>query len=130
MISGSHRRLTAWLGLIAMWLVVIAPTVSRLAYTSRDLVVPVCAATGGAQQPGASFYRIHVGGQHDAPANPLNACGYCSLFAHSAVLLSIPPAAPAVLLLALLPLVVPRRTRFTPFSAFPSGRPRDPPRFS
>lgn len=128
MTSRSHQRLKAWLGLIAMWLVVAGPTASRLLYTSHDLAVPVCSAEAGTQHHSLPVYHIHVGGQHDSPS-PLEACGYCSLFAHSTAMPSVPPAALA-LLLALIPLAVPRRARFTPSSLFPSGRPRDPPRLS
>lgn len=135
MTSGSRKRLTslaAWLGLVAMWLAVVAPTISRLVEASQDLVVPVCVAADQAGQPGASAHhiRIRVDGQHDAPATPLNACGYCGLFAHSSLLPTLPPVVPVALLLVLLSLIFPRREQFTPFSAFPSGRPRDPPRFS
>lgn len=127
MASGSHKRLTALLGLIAMWLVVVAPTVNRLVYASHDLVVPICSVVAGTQQHSVSVYRIHLGGQNDSPASPLNVCGYCNLSVHSTVMPSVPPAAPAVLLLALILLIAPRHTRFTPCGVFPSGRPRDPP---
>lgn len=132
MTSGSRKYLTAWLGLLAMWLIVVAPTVSRWVEASQELVVPVCVSADQAGQPGAPVHhiRIRLDGQHDAPATPLNACGYCSLFAHGSLLPALPPVVPVVLLLALLPLIFPRLERFTPVSAFPSGRPRDPPRFS
>jgi hypothetical protein len=132
MTSGSRKRLTslaAWLGLMAMWLALVAPTISRLLEASQSLVVPVCVA---ADQPGAPAHhiRIRLDGQHDAPAAPLNACGYCGLFAHSSLLPTLPPVVPAALLLVLLSLVFARSERFTPLSVFPAGRPRDPPRFS
>jgi hypothetical protein len=124
--------MVAWLGLIAMWLAVVAPTISRLVEASQELVVSVCVATDQTGQPGASAHhiRIRLDGHHDAPAAPLNACGYCGLFAHSSLLPTLPPVVPAALLLVLLSLVFARSERFTPLSVFPAGRPRDPPRFS
>jgi hypothetical protein len=49
---------------------------------------------------------------------------------HEAALPSVPPALPSMLLLVLLALALPPMRRYTPIGAFPSGRPRAPPRFS
>ncbi len=133
MTSGSRTRstrLAAWFGLLAMCLLVAAPTISWLVGTSaRDVAVPVCLSADQAA-PSAADYRIQVGGHHDGPADALDACGYCGLLAHDATLPATPPAAPAVLLLALVLLAAPRWIRHVPPGTFPAGRPRDPPHLS
>ncbi|CAM5209188.1 hypothetical protein CDEN61S_03848 [Castellaniella denitrificans] len=123
-------RLAAWFGLLAMCLLIAAPTISWLVEApSRDVAVSVCFPADSANQPAAD-YRIRVGGHHDGPADGMDACGYCGLLAHDATLPATPPAAPAVLLLALFLLAAPRWIRHVPLGTFPAGRPRDPPRFS
>ncbi len=125
-------RLFAWLGLAAMCLLVAAPTISWLVGpASRDVAVPVCLSTD--QVDGATAqadYHIQVGAHHDGSTDALDACGYCGLLADHSALPAVPPAAPAVLLLALVLLAAPRWIRHVPLGTFPAGRPRDPPLFS
>ncbi|WP_414448037.1 DUF2946 family protein [Burkholderia sp. 22PA0099] len=68
--SPFRRRLTAWLGLLAVWLLVLMPLASQLeeAAAAQRPDAPICAA---AQHPG------QPGQPHDA----LSACGYCTLAA-------------------------------------------------
>ncbi|WP_028222506.1 DUF2946 domain-containing protein [Paraburkholderia oxyphila] len=114
----ARTRTTAWLGLIAMWLIVLAPLVSQLvdAWRKHQPVAALCSTTLDA---GVS--------QHGSPAGALNACGYCDLLTTH---VSMPPG-PAVLLpiltLVALASVSTLSTSFTPLGAFPSGRPRAPP---
>jgi hypothetical protein len=114
----SHRtHLTAWLGLIAMWLIVFAPLVSQLVVAARahEPVAALCSA----DQP--------AGGLHHASADPLAACGYCDLLGAHPAAPAVPPVAlPMIVLIAFAAAPV-LSTRFTPLGAFPSGRPRAPP---
>lgn len=118
MIARSRNRLTAWLGLFAMWLIFFAPIVSQ-SLVALDLNLPfvsICSASG---QPASDDH---------SPASHLNACGYCDLLMQHG--LAPPPALP------LLPVV--ERYGIDPSAAvpalvsrgrFPAGRPRDSPRF-
>lgn len=118
----ARNRLTAWLGLIAMWLIVLAPVVSQLRLEARadDAVqqAVLCSAT----QPAVDL-------MHAGHGDSLAACGYCDLLADHVALPGVPPL-PPVLVMLLLAVVVPAlSTRFVPLGAFPSGRPRAPPAF-
>jgi hypothetical protein len=119
----SRNHLTAWLGLIAMWLIVLAPIVSQLVIAAhRD--DPTVAALCSAVQPSSdSAHAAH-------PGDPLAACGYCDLLADHMAMPTLPPA-PLTLVMLIVALAVPALiVRFTPLGAFPSGRPRAPPAFS
>ncbi|MFM0413410.1 DUF2946 domain-containing protein [Paraburkholderia aromaticivorans] len=126
----SRNRMTAWLGLFAMCLVVFAPLVSQMLVSSRahEPIAALCstlqprdfsmasAATQAAPAP------VHL--SHD---DAFGACGYCHLLQHHvampAVAVVAPP--PALALAGTAPPSL--STRFTPLGAFPSGRPRAPP---
>ena len=114
----AHKHSVAWFGLIAMWLVVVAPLVSQLLVASRahEPGSAICSAVGS-DAPAA----------HHASADKLAACGYCDLVSHHVAALSVPPAGLiAMLLLAVAQVSAP--PLFVPHAAaFPSGRPRDPP---
>lgn len=118
----SRKHLTAWLGLIAMWLIVFAPIVSQLVVAAhRD--DPTAVALCSAVQPS-------TGPVHATHADPLAACGYCDLLADHMAMPTIPPA-PLALVVLLVAVAAPvLSVRFTPLGAFPSGRPRAPPAFS
>jgi hypothetical protein len=112
--------LTAWLGLLAMALIVLAPLVSQLERAAtRDAALaaaPLCAA-----QPA---------GMHGKPQplhDSLAACGYCNLLAHPtpAPALAAPVATALILLCAAAPVL---SIGFRPREAFPAGQPRAPPR--
>jgi hypothetical protein len=71
-----HRRsqtLTAWIGLIAIWLMVFAPLASQLLTREAPPATIVCSAIhpSDAQSHEPSKATHH-----------LDACGYCSLLAH------------------------------------------------
>ncbi|MBU6486529.1 MAG: DUF2946 family protein [Burkholderiales bacterium] len=124
-----HRKhLTAWLGLIAMWLIVFAPIVSQLlmsgvAHEHHTSVHQRMAADCPMQQPAADA-------GHGAMADPLSACGYCDLLGAHPAMPSIPTVVLSLLVLAVLTAAPTLSTRFTPLGAFPSGRPRAPPAVS
>jgi hypothetical protein len=85
----NRKYLTAWLGLIAMWLIVFAPVVSQLVASARadEPVAALCSAV----QPSTP--------EHHAPIDSLDACGYCNLLTHHVAAPSIPPVALSVLVL-------------------------------
>lgn len=116
-----RKHLTAWLGLIAMWLIVLAPLVSQLVLAAHrdDTTTVLCSA----MQPAThSAHQV----QHDS----LAACGYCDLLADQPAMAALPPS-PLVLLMLVAIVAVPVLSiRHTPLGAFPSGRPRAPPAFS
>ncbi|MFM0733087.1 DUF2946 domain-containing protein [Paraburkholderia sediminicola] len=129
----SRNRMTAWLGLIAMWLVVFAPVVSQMLVSNRahEPFAALCSAL----QPGTQSLT-----SQSAPASPapvhlshddaFGACGYCHLLEHHVAMPSVAAVEPPATL-ALVGTTPPAlSTRFTPLGAFPSGRPRDPPAVS
>jgi len=116
-----HRKHpTAWLGLIAMWVIVFAPVVSQLVVSTR------------AQEPVAALCSVTqtTDGGHYAAADPLAACGYCDLLASNPAMPSVPPVALTLVVLVPLAAAPVLSTRFTPLGSFPSGRPRAPPAVS
>jgi hypothetical protein len=126
----SRNRMTAWLGLFAMWLVVFAPLVSQMLMASQAQE-PIAALCSALQPPGASEASLatHLGPEpvHLSHDDAFGACGYCHLLEHHVAMPTVaavePPAA-----LALAGTAPPTlSTRFTPLGAFPSGRPRAPP---
>lgn len=110
--------MTAWLGLIAMWLVVCVPLASQLVVASRahEPVAPLCSAATPVDMT-----------QHDVAANPLSACGYCDLLATHAPMPSVSPVVAQATTLVMTMAAPVLSIRFTPLGAFPSGRPRAPP---
>jgi hypothetical protein len=134
MSAHTRKHLTAWLGLVAMWLIVLAPLVSQLVSqrvgqpASQSVAAAYRDNPGGdvlcsASQPPASAF---LQDRHDA-ANRGSACGYCDLLINHAVM----PPAPAVPLMFFAVTahnaVAPLLSRFVPFGAYESGRPRAPP---
>ncbi|WP_322104307.1 DUF2946 domain-containing protein [Paraburkholderia sp. J41] len=119
-----HSLLTAWLGLVAMWLIVFAPLVSQLvaAQHAHEPDAALCSAL----QPASNAPDFpHL--SHD---DAFGACGYCHLLEHHVAMPSV--AAPALLptLAVAREAVTTLSTRFVPLGAFPSGRPRAPPAVS
>ncbi|HKT99813.1 MAG TPA: DUF2946 domain-containing protein [Paraburkholderia sp.] len=116
--SRKHTLLTAWLGLVAMWLIMLAPLVSQLvaAHQAHEPDAVLCSAI----QPASTA-------QHLSHNDAFGACGYCHLLQHHAAMPGVPAPEPSRALVADLERVAPLSTRHTPFGAFPSGRPRAPP---
>lgn len=134
MTQRSRNHLTAWLGLVAMWLVVFAPIVSQMlaANDTREPVAALCSvlhpADANALDPAATKLVGHAPQpMHLSHDDAFGACGYCHLLEHHVALPTLAAlAAPTAL--ALLGTAPPTlSTRFTPLGAFPSGRPRAPP---
>ncbi|WP_233834601.1 DUF2946 domain-containing protein [Paraburkholderia sp. ZP32-5] len=132
----SRNRLTAWLGLVAMWLVVFAPLVSQLLVSNQanEPFAALCSAlhpsgTNDTGSTGDASFAAQTGTApvHLSHADAFGACGYCHLLEHHVAMPTLaavePPA--ALLLTGTTPPTL--STRFTPLGAFPSGRPRAPP---
>jgi hypothetical protein len=113
-----HILLTAWLGLVAMWLIVFAPLASQLiaAHHAHEPTAELCSAL----QPASSAQHL----SHD---DAFGACGYCHLLEHHVAMPGVAVPEPQRALVAAVDRVAPLSTRHTPFGAFPSGRPRAPP---
>jgi len=75
----AHRKLTAWLGLLAIWLGVFMPIASQSIQRHQDpeLSLTYCVADGGrhVQAPATDA------GDHHATHDGWRACGYCGLLA-------------------------------------------------
>ena len=129
----SRNRLTAWLGLIAMWLVVFAPVVSQVLASHRvpEPIAALCSALPAAQ-PGVSDHAGHAeaAAVHLGHDDAFSACGYCHLLQHHVAMPTVAATEPpvAVVMTGTAPPTL--STRFTPLGAFPSGRPRAPPAVS
>jgi hypothetical protein len=121
MTSHARKHLTAWLGLVAMWVIVLAPLVSQLvvAHHEREPIAPLCSA---APSSGDSHH-----GMHDGAA--FTACGYCDLLTTHATVPTVPAVSLPELALIVVAAVCVLFIHFTPAGAFPSGRPRAPPAF-
>lgn len=116
MIAHRRNRLTAWLGVFAMWLIVFAPIVSQglVTHDRHTPLAPICSADG---QPdgGNHAYAVH-----------LNACGYCDLLMHHVPVPS--PAVPGLQASESYGVVQPATPIvFVYQDVFPAARPRDSP---
>lgn len=115
----ARKHLTAWLGFVAMWLIVLAPVVSQFVVAAqRDN--PAEGVLCSAARPAA----VAALSDH---ADRLAACGYCDLLADHAAMPPMPAASLVLLALVAIPAVVTLFSRHIPFRAFPSARPRAPP---
>ena len=116
--SRKHSLLTAWLGLVAMWLIVLAPFVSQLVAAQRahEPDAALCSAIQPAQTT-----------PHLSLDDAFGACGYCHLLEHHVAMPSIAAPEPLAARIAALDETAPAVTRDIPPGGFPSGRPRDPP---
>ncbi|AOI75480.1 DUF2946 family protein [Burkholderia sp. NRF60-BP8] len=115
-----HRHLTAWLGLIAIWIAIAAPLVSqwRIAQAATPDAI-VCSTDHGAHR------SSDTGGMH-GHALHLDACGYCGFFAHSPAI-----GAPAAASVDFLPVVSVSAVTSPAVAArsdrYPRAYPRAPP---
>ncbi|MFT4065834.1 DUF2946 domain-containing protein [Paraburkholderia sp.] len=129
----ARNRMTAWLGLVAMWLVVFAPLVSQLLASNRanEPIAALCSVLHPSGASGAGNSGV-VAQTNPAPVHlshddAFGACGYCHLLEHHVAMPTVAAIEPptALLLAGTAPPTL--STRFTPLGAFPSGRPRAPP---
>jgi hypothetical protein len=81
MLARAHHRLGSWIGLLAILMATLAPTISHLLAANRlpDVLCSVRAANDD--------------GGHESPQHSITGlgddCGYCSLFAHMPVVPAI-----------------------------------------
>ncbi|MEQ0777817.1 DUF2946 domain-containing protein [Paraburkholderia tropica] len=113
-----RNRTTAWLGLIAMWLIVLAPLVSQLLMAERahQPIAALCSVTQHADTS-----------SHHTLDDALSACAYCDLLATHTAMPPIPAIMSALFALIVAAVVPALFSSYTPLGAFPSGRPRAPP---
>jgi hypothetical protein len=114
-----HKHAVAWLGLMAMLLVVLMPLASQLiAAAKADAPLgAICSAVAP-----------HSAGHADSDSPPqLDACAYCSFFNHhvSAPATFVTPQLFVRVVVAIAPVTT--VSAFLLLPAYPSGRPRDPP---
>ncbi|KVH04461.1 DUF2946 domain-containing protein [Burkholderia sp. BCCIQ04A] len=115
-----HRHLTAWLGLLAIWIAIAAPLVSqwRIAQAATPEAI-VCSTEHGAHR------SSDAGGVHDHALH-LDACGYCAFLAHSPAI-----GAPAAASVESIPVVSVAAAASSAVAAhsdrYPRAYPRAPP---
>lgn len=117
-----RKKMTAWLGLVAMVLVLLVPMVSQALELHElrafERASPLCEAKPSADS------GLPAG--HDMPTGHHAACAYCDLLAeHVLVPTIIPPMAAPALIHATARL--PEVTRLSAQQARHVGRPRDSP---
>jgi hypothetical protein len=114
-----HKRAVAWLGLMAMLLVVLMPLASQLIASAKadNPLGAICSAV----VPHSAGHA-----DSDSPAQ-LDACGYCNFFGHyvSAPTTFVSPQLFVRVVVAIAPIST--VSAFLLLSPYPSGRPRDPP---
>lgn len=119
--------MTAWLGLIAMWLIVFMPIASQLLIAAqRSEPFAIAAAQCSAAQLPSMGDAVHASVSKPA----LSACSYCDLLCTHAAIAPVAPVTLAYLVLVVIAAAPVLSTHFTPLGAFPSGRPRAPPAVS
>jgi len=114
-----HNYRTAWLGLLAMSLLVLAPLVSQWLCATRTVEATGPGYICSAAPTAADEHHRHL---------PQPACGYCDLLADQAA--AGPPVAilvPVILLVIWFAGASLPRLGAVPRGNFPSGRPRGPP---
>src|ERR1700710_1392406 len=101
----ARKRLTAWLGIIAMCLIAFVPLVSQLVVSAH------------AGEPGAALCSAIQPDGHSA--HPMNgdsfaACSYCDLLSDHVAVPAIPPVLPVLIVLIFVAAATILSTRFTP----------------
>jgi len=120
-----HRKIGSILGLLAILMATLAPTVSQTIAASRGAYDPAAALCSAQTASPADTQEDNAGDAHTL-ASHWHACGYCSLLTHVPVL----PASPSSFALTVAAVAQRIATRFesvaliTPFEA---AQPRAPP---
>lgn len=125
-----HTRLTAWLGLLALWLGLAVPVVTQMLAASENAALP---AVSFAESCSAHTARaIHALADDSGEAAPKSSthhdkhCSYCGFLAHHLPLASggfdVARASTAFV-----PAVRARSLGFRPIARFSPNRPRGPP---
>jgi hypothetical protein len=132
----TSRRFVAWLAIAAMWLLLGAPTVSRVLLPPSAGGMAVWSQPSDAHasmgdmsdMPGMS-HMPGMPGMPDSPGDPtqhMDHCGYCALLSHTPLLSG---GVAALLLAAPLPAAMPAMSASPSWHAQPllSANPRGPP---
>ena len=129
--SRRARNWTAWLGLLAMCLVVLMPLASqslaaaRAAQARIEAIEHTLCSVDGQDSLAMPMHSGH----ESSPGGLMSACGYCDFMAGHAALPAVPPVALVLVLLVFIATAAMPPLRHIAFGAFPSGRPRAPPAF-
>ena len=97
----SRNRLVAWLGMVAMWLAIVAPVISQTLASRQQNFDPqaaICSVDALAQialgpTSHAQLQNDEHAGHHPGGADSFEACSYCGLLAHNVPLVSASVAA-------------------------------------
>ncbi|WP_429477102.1 DUF2946 domain-containing protein [Paraburkholderia atlantica] len=136
MTDRSRTHLTAWPGLLAMWLIVFAPIVSQLverAHSHQSTAVTRMEMNVSSMHMLKMHMHMGISGGdagdcgHHASKPTMAACGYCNLLATHATVPALEPAQAPVHMFLMFSAALVLCVRFTPTGAFPAGRPRAPP---
>jgi hypothetical protein len=122
-----RRQLTAWLGLLAIGLLVFAPVVSQVRLAAQHVAAPqdvLCSAVPSGSAPAGSASASGHAHQHDGM---LAACGYCGLLADHPAMPPLHIAAFVLFVVAVSVRVPALFTRDVPTGMFSPARPRAPP---
>ncbi|GLU31376.1 DUF2946 domain-containing protein [Trinickia caryophylli] len=125
--AGRFRKLTAWMGMLAVWLATVAPLVSqvRAQPAGAGAMVHGSGPPGGAGAVcGASPRAPRDGASH---ALHLDVCGYCSFFTHSPATSCAAPTFVFAHAAAILPAALPHPLALS-LERYPHAYPRAPPK--
>ncbi|MBP0589596.1 DUF2946 domain-containing protein [Paraburkholderia sp. LEh10] len=125
MSSRFHRKIGSILGLLAILMATLAPTVSQAIAASRGAYDPAAALCSTHTASPADLREDDASDAHTL-ASHWHACGYCSLLAHTPVLPVAPPAF-AVTVAAIAHRVETRFESVALIAPFKAAQPRAPP---
>jgi hypothetical protein len=125
MSSPFHRKIGSLLGLLAILMATLAPTVSQAIAASRGAYDPA-AALCSAQTASPADTREDDPNDSHTLASHWHACGYCSLLTHVPVLPASPPAF-ALTVAAIAQRIATRYQSVALIAPFDAAQPRAPP---
>ena len=88
MAFSKHRKFTAWVGLLAIWLAVLMPAISQSVQheQGRELSLSICLPGQASSQLSLDLNTDADPGHHPQTDHSLKACAYCGLLAAHAPL--------------------------------------------
>ncbi|QCP51985.1 DUF2946 domain-containing protein [Trinickia violacea] len=130
MLNRHRQKIGAWLGMLAILLSVVAPTVSQVLRGAYGNVEHHAHHLHHHHQAVEVALDAHAGHHHGSDSSPLcDACPYCGLIAHSPALPSVAVASSVAPLRPSFPppLVT---AAFRPYTVLSPAQPRAPPDWS
>jgi hypothetical protein len=112
MLNRRLRRFGALLGLLAIWMTVLAPAISQTLAAREHAEHAQHETIAGSQCPDHAAAQMPVGGDSDRPSHGHDAsghgqaCGYCAFFSHLPMVPALMPVFLPVPLAAAAPLAV------------------------